>query len=203
MSLTFTFALTQNESFELRCDYGARRLDKTELTALIDLCEQNYYPARWDKPADLITLGKRVYQWLDGKEGWLRTALDKADEQTIYLDLIQTSDTERLNPQTKRVALGLAHLPWELLHDGNGFLLERQDMQVLPVRSVQQRNTAMTGVQNRPLRLLFMGTSPEDIEPILDYEREEANILEATQTQPLQLIVEESGCVTELENLVK
>ncbi|MEB3179382.1 MAG: hypothetical protein VKL59_10170 [Nostocaceae cyanobacterium] len=142
MSLIFSFALTQNETFELRCGYGSRRLDKTELTALIDLCEKNYYPARRDKPADLITLGKRVYQWLDGKEGWLRRSLDEADEQTIYLDLIQTSDAEKLNPETKRVALGLAHLPWELLHDGNGFLLERQDMQVLPVRSLQERNTS-------------------------------------------------------------
>jgi hypothetical protein len=28
-------------------------------------------------------LGRQLYQWLDGKEGWLRRALDEADEQTI------------------------------------------------------------------------------------------------------------------------
>ncbi|MEH2054044.1 hypothetical protein [Nostoc sp.] len=40
MPLNFTFALSQQQTFELRCDYGSRRLDKTELAALIDLCEQ-------------------------------------------------------------------------------------------------------------------------------------------------------------------
>ncbi len=54
------------------------------------------------------------------------------------MDLIQTSEAQGLNPDTERVALGLAHLPWELLHDGNGFL---------PVRSVQQRQTQVIGVQ--------------------------------------------------------
>ncbi|WP_248277324.1 tetratricopeptide repeat protein [Brasilonema octagenarum] len=118
--------------------------------------------------------------------------------------MIQTSEAQGLNPETQRVALGLAHLPWELLHDGTGFLLERQDIAVLPVRSVQQRNTNVAGVQNRPLRLLFMATSPEDPRvSVLDYEREETNILQATKDQPLALIVEESGSVQELTNLVK
>jgi tetratricopeptide (TPR) repeat protein len=203
MPLTFSFALSQQQTFELRCDYGSRRLDKVELVALIDLCEQNYYAQERDRLPLLIQIGRQLYQWLDGKEGWLRRALDEAEEQTIYLDLIQTSEARGLNPETERVALGLAHLPWELLHDDTGFLLERQDISVLPVRSVQQRNTSAIAVQNRPLRSLFMATSPEDIKPVLDYEREEANILQATKDQPLALIVEESGSVEELANLVK
>ncbi|MEH2405018.1 hypothetical protein [Nostoc sp.] len=36
MPLNFTFALSQQQTFELRCDYGSRRLDTTELAALID-----------------------------------------------------------------------------------------------------------------------------------------------------------------------
>jgi tetratricopeptide (TPR) repeat protein len=204
MPLKFTFALSQQQTFELRCDYGLRRLDKTELAALMDLCEQNYYAQQRDKLPYLTQLGRQLYQWLDGKEGWLRKALDEADEQTIYLDLIQTSEAQGLNPETERVALGLAHLPWELLHNGSGFLMERRDISVLPVRSVQQRQTQVIGVQNRPLRLLFMATSPEDPKvPLLEFEREEANILQATKDQPLALIVEESGSVAELANLVK
>ncbi|MBW4626083.1 MAG: tetratricopeptide repeat protein [Brasilonema octagenarum HA4186-MV1] len=203
MPLTFTFALSQQQTFELRCDYGSRSLDKAELLVLIDLCEENYYSQKSDRPSLLLHIGRQLYQWIDGKQGWLRRALDEAEEQTIYLNLIQTSEAQGLNPETERVALGLAHLPWELLHDGTGFLLERQDIAVLPVRSVQQRHTNVAGVQNRPLRLLFMATSPEDIEPVLDYEREETNILQATKDQPLALIVEESGSVQELTNLVK
>ncbi|WP_375471311.1 tetratricopeptide repeat protein [uncultured Nostoc sp.] len=204
MPLNFTFALSQQQTFELRCDYGSRRLDKTELAALIDLCEQNYYAQDEDRLPDLTQLGQQLYRWLDGKEGWLRRALDEADEQTILLDLIKTSEAQGLNPETERVALGLAHLPWELLHDGAGFLLQRQNISVLPVRSVQQRQTPLIDVQNRPLRLLFMATSPEDpIVAPLGFEREEANILQATENQPLALIVEESGSVAELSNLVQ
>ncbi|BDI19942.1 hypothetical protein ANSO36C_57440 [Nostoc cf. commune SO-36] len=204
MPLNFTFALSQQQTFELRCDYGSRRLDKTELAALIDLSEQNYYAQQRDYLPYLTQLGRQLYQWLDGKEGWLRKALDEADEQTINLDLIKTSEAQGLNPETEGVALGLAHLPWELLHDGAGFLLQRQNISVLPVRSVQQRQTQIIGVQNRPLRLLFMATSPEDPRvPPLGFEQEEANILQATKDQPLALIVEESGSIAELANLVK
>ena len=140
-----------------------------------------------------------MYSWLDGKEGWLRRALEETEEQVIYLDLIQTSEAQGLNPETQKVALGLAHLPWELLHDGTVFLRNK----ILPVRSVQQRTNNTIGVQNRFLRLLFMATSPQDIQPILDYEQEEANILQATEKQPLGLVVEESGSVEELGNLVQ
>ncbi|WP_298904824.1 tetratricopeptide repeat protein [uncultured Nostoc sp.] len=204
MPLNFTFALSQQQTFELRCNYGSRRLDKTELAALIDLCKQNYYAQQRDSLPYLTQLGRQLYQWLDGKEGWLRRALDEADEQTILLDLIKTSEAKGLNPETERVALGLAHLPWELLDDGAGFLIERQNFSVLPVRSVQQRQTPVIDVQNRPLRLLFMATSPEDPRvPPLGFELEEANILQATKDQPLALIVEESGSVVELANLVK
>jgi tetratricopeptide (TPR) repeat protein len=211
MPLTFTFALCQNQTFELRCSIsdrtvGNRSLDTEALATLINLCEEKYYTQYIDSYAELKKIGRELYQWLDGKEGWLRQGLQEDGDRKIYLDLIQTSEAQALNPQTQRIALGLAHLPWELLHDGSGFLLG--EASVLPVRSVQQRqNSAQNGyvgVQNRPLRLLFMATSPEypGISP-LGFEREEAKILDATKEQPLALVVEESGSVAELKNLVQ
>ncbi|MDJ0735711.1 MAG: hypothetical protein QNJ47_16890 [Nostocaceae cyanobacterium] len=199
MPFTFTFALSQSQTFELRCDYGNRRLDTKALATLIELCENQYYSQEMDDTAQLRNIGRELYSWLDGKEGWLRRALEERNEQVIYLDLIQTSEAQGLNPQTQKVALGLAHLPWELLHNGTVFLRN----EILPARSVEQRQNNTIGVQNRPLRLLFMATSPQDIQPILDYEREEANILQATEKQPLGLVVEESGSVSELGNLVQ
>ena len=189
MPITFAFALSQQQTFELRCDYGSRRLDKVELLALIEQCEQNYYSKESDRLPYLTEIGRQLYDWLDGKEGWLRNALDETDEQTIYLDLSQTSEAQGLNPETERVALGLAHLPWELLRDRTGFLLQRQDIAVLPVRSVQQRNTKVAEVANRPLRLLFMATSPEHpgIAP-LQFEQEEANILTVTKIRYFRLL---------------
>ncbi len=206
MSITFTFALCQNQIFELRCDYGTRRLDTTALTTLINLCEAKYYKQDFDDFKLLENIGRDLYQWLDGKEGWLRRALEETDEQKIYLNLIQTSEAQALNAETQRIALGLAHLPWELLHNGSGFLLS--ESKILPVRSVQQRQSNITAnnlqAQNRPLRLLFMATSPEHpgVAP-LGFEQEETNILKATKDQPLALVVEESGSVEELENLVQ
>ncbi|MCG6138786.1 MAG: CHAT domain-containing protein [Nostoc sp. LLA-1] len=199
MSFTFTFALSQNQTFELRCNYGTRRLDTNQLGSLINLCEEKYYSQQNDDTAQLRDIGCQLYSWLDGKEGWLRQALNAENHGTIYLDLIQTSEAQDLNPQTQNVALGLAHLPWELLHNGTVFLHK-----LLPVRAVKQQNNPVIPQQNRPLRLLFMATSPEHpgIAP-LQFEQEEANILKATQEQPLALIVEESGSVAELGNLVQ
>ncbi len=202
MPLTFAFALSQNQTFELRCNRATRYLDTSALERLINLCEENYYTQDFDNHTQLKNIGRELYQWLDGKEGWLRSALEDDSDCKIYLDLIQTSEAQALNPQTKRIALGLAHLPWELLHDGSGFLLAKAN--VLPVRTVQHRENSHLGVQNRPLRLIFMATSPEHsgIRP-LQFEREEANILAATKDQRLTLIVEESGSVEELKNLVQ
>jgi tetratricopeptide (TPR) repeat protein len=154
MPITFTFTLTQQQTFELRCDYGSRRLDKSELLALIDQCEQNYYSKESDRLSYLTEIGRQLYFWLDGKEGWLRNALDETDEKTIYLDLSQISEAQGLKRETERVALGLAHLPWELLCDRTGFLLERQDITVLPVRSVQQRNTKEVQQQVQEQRII-------------------------------------------------
>ncbi|WP_448274045.1 hypothetical protein [Nostoc sp. DSM 114160] len=58
----FTFALSQQQTFELHCDYGSRRLDKTELATLIDLCEQNYYAQQQDRIPYLTQLGRQLYQ---------------------------------------------------------------------------------------------------------------------------------------------
>jgi len=82
MPLTFAFDLSQQQ-FELRCDNRTRRLSNPDLLQLIDQCEHRYYSGRprdWhgneqDTPENLIDLGRSLYRWLDGDEGWLRAAL--------------------------------------------------------------------------------------------------------------------------------
>ena len=56
---------------------------------------------------------------------------------------------------------------------------------------------------NRPLRVLFMATSPEDVKPLLNFEDEEGRILDATRTRPLEFIVEESGSLEGLQYLIE
>lgn len=98
----------------------------------------------------------------------------------IVLDLHQTQEMVSLNADMREVGLALAHLPWELLHDGSGFLVQDPRLSVLPTRVVSGRVQGVFDKQNRPLRLVFLAMSPVAIEPVLDYEREEANILAAT-----------------------
>jgi CHAT domain-containing protein len=116
----------------------------------------------------------------------------------VLLDLAAPLQAHDLNPAISLLVRRLAHLPWELLHNGEVFLAE---LGVQLIRVMQSRSDDATAA-NRPLRLLFMATSPEDVLPVLDYEGEEANILEATRQQPIDLVVEESGSVAQLQNLV-
>jgi tetratricopeptide (TPR) repeat protein len=209
MPTTFTFDLSQ-QHFELRCERGTRRLSSPELLDLIQQCEQHYYsgrPTDWygrqrDVPTELVNLGRRLYHWLDGDEGWLRAILATGQPQTIAFDLTYSLEVQGLKPETERIALGLAHLPWELLHDDTTFLLQTQRLSIPPMRVVQRRTEARE-CANRPLHLLLMATAPEGIEPVLNYEQEEANIVQATQDQPLLLVVEESGSVSELKNRIR
>ncbi|MCU0568214.1 MAG: hypothetical protein MUF49_16650 [Oculatellaceae cyanobacterium Prado106] len=171
MSLTFTFALNQ-QGFELQFNNRTRRLPLDELTQLLDRCESTYYDLQYDlqsdRPADLEELGRSLYRWLDGDEGWLRGSLDTP--QTLTFRLIYSAEIQNLDPQTQSMALKLAHLPWELLHDGQGFLMKKGELTMPPVRLVQGRSGEAV-MQNRPLHLLFMATSPNNIEPVLAYER--------------------------------
>lgn len=209
MPLTFTFDLSQ-QHFELRWEQRTRRLSQADLLQLIDRCEQVYYSGRsldaWGRaievPEDLITLRQELYCWLDGEEGWLRTALATGEPQAIAFRLDYHAEIQGLNPDTDRIALGLAHLPWELLHDSIGFLLLTHRLTLPPMRIVQARQ-GQREPANRPFHLLLMATSPEGVQPVLSYEAEEARIVEATQNQPLLLVVEESGSVSELANLIK
>jgi len=131
----FTFDLSQ-QHFELRYDDRTRRLSTSELVGLIEQCEQNYYSGRpkdgygrdRDVPEALIELGRSLYRWLDGDEGWLRSALATGQPQPIAFQLNYSLEVQGLNSETDRIALGLAHLPWELLHDGRGFLLPQRMM---------------------------------------------------------------------------
>ena len=169
--------------------YEKRSLPLTDIADLIKLAERDYYVA--DLPEDYTVTGRRLYNWLDGSDRTLQLLLDKYRREGIVL-AIATAEQ-------------LAHLPWEVLHDGVSFLVQRVPA-IVPVRwvsdSTVKKLTIEGEVENRALQVLFMATSPLDVKPVLDFEAEEARILEATKRQPLSLTVEESGCLSELGYLV-
>ncbi|MBW4684330.1 MAG: tetratricopeptide repeat protein [Komarekiella atlantica HA4396-MV6] len=162
--------------------YETQRLNLSAIKDLIKQAKGSYYMLL----PDLKGMGQQLFFWLDGHGRWLSRAIANCTEEGLIL-AIDSSQS-------------LSYLPWEILHDGTQFLVEHTNPVVVPVRLVDapvQESLA----QERPLRILFMATAPENVEPQLDFEREEAQILSATQDLPLVLRVEESGCIAELGKL--
>ncbi|MCE2698173.1 MAG: tetratricopeptide repeat protein [Nostocales cyanobacterium LE14-WE4] len=167
--------------------YEKRSLPLSEITDLIELAERDYYVSSFAE--DYAVTGLRLYNWLDGSDRWLQKLINQYQRQRIIL-AIATAEK-------------LAHLPWEVLHDDTSFLVQQS---IIPVRWVSSDSVKTLSVEknpeNRALQVLFMATSPQGVEPVLDFEAEEARILKATERQPLALTVEESGCLSELGYLV-
>ena len=184
--------------FDKANQYQRRSLPLDTIAEVIELAETAYYSphesiilrSRLSVNEYTITGGK-LFNWLDGSDRLLQRLLNQHQGEGIVL-AIATAEK-------------LAHLPWEVLHDGNSFLVERIPG-VIPVRWVSsdavKQLSIETEPENRALQVLFMATSPLGVEPVLDFEAEEGRILEATARQPLALTVEESGCLSELGYLV-
>jgi CHAT domain-containing protein len=170
-------------------DYQSYQLPLAELFERIQQAETDYYTRL---PEEYAKTGQALYNWLDGSERNLQRALEKHKRQGIVLAVAASQR--------------LAHLPWEVLHDGQDFLVERRPT-TIPIRWVKSESERQLTVEeqpeNRALNLLFMATSPLGIEPELYFETEEAQILQATKRTPLYLRVEESGSLEELGYLIK
>ena len=160
----------------------SRQLPLREITDLIQKIETEYYTRLHEKYAKT---GQALYNWLDGSDRLLQGAINQHRREGIVLAIAATEK--------------LAHLPWEVLHDGRKFLVESTPA-IIPIRWVSNGKPIeyADSPQNRPLNVLFMATSPLGVEPELDYEAEEGQILQATNRTPVDLTVEESGCLTEL-----
>ncbi|QZZ20634.1 CHAT domain-containing protein [Leptothermofonsia sichuanensis E412] len=181
--------LIHGDVVELRCfwdnpnDYADRPLSLAEIADLTRNAEETYYvSARLQEK--LETIGQRLFNWLDGRDRWLGSRLGQYPGEGVVLAIAVRGQ--------------LAHLPWEVLHDGVQFLVQRYPA-VVPVRwqsaDPVTQLTPVTQPQNRALRVLFMATSPQGVQPVLNYEQEEAAILKATARPTIGLTVEESGCL--------
>ena len=138
--------------------------------------------------AALAELGQRLYDWLDGPtERWLSHVGDGTGGTAVHIN----------------VAGRLRHLPWELLCTGGAYLCCNVLRPFVIVRRAGKGRRGDTQPRNRPLRVLLMACSPEDVKPVLDYEKEEGLILKATERQPIELVAEESGSIEGLKQRVE
>ncbi len=143
---------------------------------------------RRDYTEDYVTLGQTLYKWLDGEDHILQRQIDKQRDTGIVLAISSTSQ-------------GLTKLPWEVLHDGQAFLVSCTPA-ILPVRWLKNSSNSILSFQNAPaeraLNVLFMASSARGIEPELDVEAIPIKIKEATTSDFLSLSIEESGCLFKL-----
>ncbi len=168
-------------------ELASRSIDADELSRLLHDAERDYKLTHGTRKANvtgLVEHGRRLYRWLDGTEQWLG-GLRKDDSLVLHID----------------VESKLRLLPWELLCEAQ-FLCANPYHLFTPVHRVGLKHQTSSRApksdpapQNRPLRVLFMAASAEGVEPELLFEEEERMILEITRDQPIDLVVEESGCL--------
>ncbi|GAA0454693.1 hypothetical protein Aca07nite_69020 [Actinoplanes capillaceus] len=181
---------------ELRLSSGGgkprtRALDKAAIEELIAVVEQVYTPhaiaQKLFESSQLRELGAKLAELLDSDERWLEDVLGSPPGSTLRI-----TAAERLR-----------HLPWELLARDGAYLTVSGTAPLLPVRAIGTNAALKEPVApgNRPLRVLFMATSPEGVTPVLNYEREEGEILAATSRAGSELVVEESGTLDGLRFL--
>jgi tetratricopeptide (TPR) repeat protein len=139
--------------------------------------------AEYSKPSpNLNQIGRKLYEWLDDSaHRWF----SKMDAATAGLSLHLQFQSD------------LQNLPWELMSDHAAPLCGQANRRFALVRRVGDSSTQIS-TANRPLRVLFMASSPQNTEPVLAFEDEERIILDATGKQPLELVVEESGSLNGL-----
>lgn len=161
-----------------------RRLNRQEVQDLVARVSAGYAVTAPDLPG----LGAGLFEWLDGPtERWVKAAQNRARPMAVGVDA-----EERLRG-----------LPWEVMFnsDAGGFLAVHPSRPVSPVRVASSRVSDTRERGNRPLRVLFMASSPVGVEPVLDYEKEEWAILDAAAGR-IELVVEESGSLDGLRDVL-
>lgn len=161
-----------------------RRLQEGELDRLV-----REVTAAWNAPAArLVPVGRRLRDWLD-RTGDGRWSRELAAVGAAGLTLVVEAGA------------GLEDLPWELLADEDGPLAADADRPFCPLRLVERPGAALgPAPSDRPLRLLFMASSPADMVPVLDFEAEEEAIAAVTRDSGIELVVEERGSLAGLRD---
>ncbi len=167
-------------------DDAQRPTPRAEIEALEARLRGELRAQQW-KTAAARDAGRALWAWLDGAARWLQPVAAR----------LAAGDAWRLEVAGDLGAL--AHLPWELLHDGRGFLAARTPW-FMPVRRVDdgRRELPELAAPKHDLGVLFMAAAPEGQTP-LDYEAEETRILDACRSDgDAHLLVEESGTLAGL-----
>jgi hypothetical protein len=134
----------------------------------------------WHQPLYQLTIGQKLFRFLDGEAHHFQQALDHAWQQGESLQIYLHACKET------------ADWPFELLARDNEFLLPNRRLHL--VRCVSDWGKVKNiPPKNRPLKFLFMACSAIDVQPELDFEREGETIFHITEKLPIDMEVEDSG----------
>jgi len=132
--------------------------------------------------AELLAVGGEMFTWLDNN-GWASAWVKGTGPRTLEIRVDDPSDP---------TARAMLDAPWELLAYKREHLVDDAVQLFEVVRRIGAKRDPI--VPNfSDLQLMFMAAAPEG-QSVLDFEGEEAAILEATKNLPLHLVVEENGC---------
>ncbi|VVB94611.1 CHAT domain protein [uncultured archaeon] len=146
-----------------------------EISELEEIC-RDY---KWNQSLDLSKqIGARLFSILNGDRQTLIRALEEADSYGECLQVILKDEGAPSN------------LPFELLYNIDFLVPSRIHL----IRRVSDRGKKITSkTENRPLKILLMACSPQDVEPVLEFEKEEDTIFEVTKHLPVEIDVEDTG----------
>ncbi|UCG59267.1 MAG: tetratricopeptide repeat protein [Phycisphaerales bacterium] len=145
---------------------------------------------RGNAPDELLKLGQQIYRWLDDDQSWL----ERIKESTVAPLVLEFTTRPRPDEQERT----FLQVPWELLADEASHWATRSDLQFVSVRRLGPRKDPRAPSGYR-LCTVFVAATPRQ-ERKLAFEAEETAILSATGTIEMDLIVEESGTLEQLED---
>jgi hypothetical protein len=139
--------------------------------------------SRRDNEGELSAIGREMFDWLD-EPGWASAWANALGDRTLEIRVRGIGDESEV---------ALLDAPWELLSRIDG-PLALDDIQLFIVSRRIGAPTAPAEPRHADLQLMFMAAAPEG-QVELDFEAEEAAILEATQRLPIRVVVEETGAL--------
>ena len=139
---------------------------------------------RPDPWADIIELGRQMYRWLDDGSAWLGRARERGVTPPWVVNFIVP-----VAPQPLEMAF--LEAPWEVLSDAAGLLAADRSLVFCPVRRLGRPATEEPPSRQR-LSAVFMTALPEG-NGDLAFEAEEAAVLDAAAGAGMDLVVEDSG----------
>jgi hypothetical protein len=147
------------------------------ITPKIATIQEKCQHFNWNQPNLSKEIGTILFTIINGNNQLL-PALKEADLHGVPLQLYIHRDST------------VPDLPFELLYHSQ-FLVPSKIHVIRQVTDYGQKKKVES--KNRPLKVLFMACSPLDLQPVLDFEKEEETILEVTKDLPVDIDVEDTG----------